>query len=402
MPSTRALQTHRPSSLRPVAARSQTLRRLASAPDRDRRGQHAGAAQAADALRTPGQALDARARADMEHQLGYDFSNVRVHTDEAAASASRGIGAVAYTAGTDIAFDTGRYSPHSPAGRALLAHELTHVAQQSHASPESAPQLAPAGGAAEHEADRAAAVVAGGGQLTGPVSAAGGAIQRASVGGVLGGIGLGVVGLVAAAGAAVGLELLFRGSRGLNQHEMGEAQKVFGKSLNYGAVRLAESTLMTIGGNIARTPGNTVYFPPGTLKELEAQEKTTPPPDVEKYKHYMHWLIHETTHTWQTQHGVSMWTKLRTAMKGHGSGPVYDYKGPDGLKKALAAGQHFVDFNTEQQASICADYWLAKYEGGDVSAFEPFIAEVKNGGMPVAPRPEFNDAPTPSGKTMMA
>jgi hypothetical protein len=209
------------------------------------------------------------------------------------------------------------------------------------------------------------------------------------------------VGAVGLAAAAVGLEMLFRGSRGLNDHEKGEAQKVFGTSLNFGAVRLAESTLMTIGGNIARTPGNTVYFPPGTLKSLEAQETATPA-DVNEYRRLMHWLIHETTHTWQTQHGVSMWTKLRTAMKGSGHGAVYDYKGPAGLQKALAAGQHFVDFNTEQQADICADYWLAKYDGGDVSAYEPFIAEVKNGGMPVAPRPEFNDAPTPSNKTMMA
>jgi hypothetical protein len=401
MLSTRTQQTQRSSSLRPVAARTQTLRRLSSAPDRDRRG-HGGATQAVEALRGPGRPLDARARVDLEHQFGYDFSNVRVHTDEPAARASRGIGAVAYTSGTDIAFDTGRYAPHSPAGRALLAHELTHVAQQSHASPEGAPVIAPAGDAAEHEADHTAAVVASGGQLTGPVSASGAAIQRASVGGVLGGIGLGIVGLVGLAAAAVGLEMLFRGSRGLNDHEKGEAQKVFGNSLNFGAVRLAESTLMTIGGNIARTPGNTVYFPPGTLKKLEAQEKTTPPPDVNEYRRLMHWLIHETTHTWQTQHGVSMWTKLRTAMRGSGHGAVYDYKGPDGLRKALAAGQHFVDFNTEQQADICADYWLAKYDGGDVSAYLPFIAEVKNGGMPVAPRPEFNDAPMPSGETMMA
>jgi len=401
MLSTRILQTQRVSPLRPVAARSHTLRRLSGA--RDRRGSADGAAQAADALRTPGQPLDPRPRADMERQFGYDFSSVRVHTDETAARASRAIGALAYTAGTDIAFDAGRYAPHSAAGRALLAHELAHVAQQSHARAESAPVVAPEGGAAEREADSVAAVVASGGRLAGPVSAAGaGTIQRVSAGGVLAGVGIGLGSLVGLAAAAVGLERLFRGSRGLNDHEKGEAQKVFGTSLNYGAVRLAESTLMTIGGDIARTPGNTVYFPPGTLEQLEAQEKTMPPADVGEYRRLMHWLIHETTHTWQTQHGVSMWTKLRTAMRGKGHGAVYDYKGPDGLRKALAAGQHFVDFNTEQQADICADYWLAKYDGGDISAYEPFIAEVRNGGMPVAPRPALTDAPTPNGKTMMA
>ena len=401
MLSSRTQQTQRLSSLRPVAARSQTMRRLSSAPDRDRRGQHGGAAQAAEALRGPGQPLDVRARVDVEHQFGYDFSSVRVHTDETAARASRGIGAVAYTAGTDIAFDTGRYAPHSPAGRALLAHELAHVAQQSLASHESEPEIAPAGGATEHEADRVAAVVASGGQLAGAVSAAGGEIQR-SVGGVLGGIGLGIVGAVGLAAAAVGIELLARGSRGLNDHEKNEASKVFGASLNFGAVRLAESTLMTIGpGRPARTPGNTAYFPPGTLKQPEAQEKTSPPPDPGEYGRLMHWLIHEMTHTWQTQHGVSMWTKLKTALKG---ASVYVYDGESGLRKALADGKHFVDFNTEQQADICADYWAIRegYRSGDKGVYEPFIAEVKNGGLPVAPKPEYNDAPTPSGKTMMA
>ncbi|MEZ4612670.1 MAG: DUF4157 domain-containing protein [Caldilineaceae bacterium] len=36
-----------------------------------------------------------------------------------------------YTLGRDIVFAPGRYSPHTPAGRTLLAHELTHVVQQS-------------------------------------------------------------------------------------------------------------------------------------------------------------------------------------------------------------------------------------------------------------------------------
>lgn len=61
---------------------------------------------------------------------GHDFSGVRVHTDAKAAASARAIGALAYTAGNDIAFDTGRYAPDTSEGKNLLAHELTHVVQQ--------------------------------------------------------------------------------------------------------------------------------------------------------------------------------------------------------------------------------------------------------------------------------
>jgi hypothetical protein len=39
--------------------------------------------------------------------------------------------AVAFTVGSNIVFGPGRYSPATPQGQALLAHELTHVVQQS-------------------------------------------------------------------------------------------------------------------------------------------------------------------------------------------------------------------------------------------------------------------------------
>jgi hypothetical protein len=63
----------------------------------------------------------------------YDFSQVRIHTDGQAAESAAAIGALAYTAGRDIVFATGRYEPASEAGRRLLAHELAHVAQHGQA-----------------------------------------------------------------------------------------------------------------------------------------------------------------------------------------------------------------------------------------------------------------------------
>lgn len=61
----------------------------------------------------------------------YDFSTVRIHTDGKAAESARAVNALAYTVGNDIVFGAGQYRPESTAGQHLLAHELTHVAQQN-------------------------------------------------------------------------------------------------------------------------------------------------------------------------------------------------------------------------------------------------------------------------------
>jgi hypothetical protein len=78
-----------------------------------------------------GRPLDASARAYFEPRFGQDFSRVRVHTDEQAGASARSVNALAYTVGPDIVFGAGRYAPEAPEGRRLLAHELTHVVQQS-------------------------------------------------------------------------------------------------------------------------------------------------------------------------------------------------------------------------------------------------------------------------------
>jgi hypothetical protein len=133
-----------------------------------------------EVLRSPGQPLDAAARAFMEPRFGYDFSRVpaqggsllcklsigapdtayeheaeraastvmhaqversqslspqdfsqvRVHTDARAAQSALAISALAYTVGRDIVFAEGQYAPGTGSGRRLLAHELTHVIQQ--------------------------------------------------------------------------------------------------------------------------------------------------------------------------------------------------------------------------------------------------------------------------------
>jgi len=70
---------------------------------------------------------------DMTRRFGHDFSGVRVHTGADAAQSARAVNAHAYTVGHDIVFDSGRFAPESHEGRRLLAHELTHVVQQTQA-----------------------------------------------------------------------------------------------------------------------------------------------------------------------------------------------------------------------------------------------------------------------------
>jgi hypothetical protein len=97
--------------------------------------------------RGKGSRLDASTRAKFEGRFGVDLGNVRILTGDLAEEITRAHGAEALTLG-----DTGmilmrgssRYSPGSAAGQALLAHELTHVAQMRPAAiARSAPEAGP-------------------------------------------------------------------------------------------------------------------------------------------------------------------------------------------------------------------------------------------------------------------
>ena len=96
-----------------------------------------------DVLRSPGEKLDASTRAFFEPRLGCDLSAVRVHTGSTAASSAQSIGALAYTASSDLVFAPGNYAPHTNAGRRLLAHELAHVIQQRGAPVHESGNVAP-------------------------------------------------------------------------------------------------------------------------------------------------------------------------------------------------------------------------------------------------------------------
>ena len=94
-----------------------------------------------EVLRSPGEALDAPTRSLMESRFGRDFSQVRVHSDERAAESARSVNAAAYTVGDNVVFNSGQYASKTYEGRKLLAHELTHVVQQTSGTTQAAGDL---------------------------------------------------------------------------------------------------------------------------------------------------------------------------------------------------------------------------------------------------------------------
>jgi hypothetical protein len=68
-------------------------------------------------------------RTTMEDRFGADFSGVRVHPEDD--ETCHALNAEAFTHGRDIHLPSGKYQPGTFSGQRLLAHELTHVIQQT-------------------------------------------------------------------------------------------------------------------------------------------------------------------------------------------------------------------------------------------------------------------------------
>jgi hypothetical protein len=89
-----------------------------------------------------GQSLPVGTRESLEHRFGHDFSNVRIYTGEQASSIANDLNARALTIGEKIVFNRGQYVPGSRRGNRLLAHELTHVIQQTGNKRSKVPRIA--------------------------------------------------------------------------------------------------------------------------------------------------------------------------------------------------------------------------------------------------------------------
>jgi len=130
-----------------------------------------------------GQPLDGASRAYFGARFNRDFGDVRVHTGASAEKLTKSYGALAYTTGRDIVFADGRYSPASKDGKRLLAHELTHVVQQSgsgqvHHMPQPARAVGMPNDPLEREADSIAERIATGLPVETGIASAAPAIQR--------------------------------------------------------------------------------------------------------------------------------------------------------------------------------------------------------------------------------
>lgn len=121
-----------------------------------------------NALRGGGQPLPESVSAFFEPRFSTDFSRVRVHSGGAAEQSAREVNANAYTVGHNVVFGAGQFAPGTHEGRRLIAHELTHVVQQSRSA--AAVQRAPTP-AADPSAERAAAPIRPSEQLEAQVEA---------------------------------------------------------------------------------------------------------------------------------------------------------------------------------------------------------------------------------------
>ena len=83
-----------------------------------------------NATKGSGAPLQDDTRSSMESAFGADFSGVRVHTDQNSVQMNQDLRAQAFTHGSDVYFNQGKYNPGTTEGQKLLGHELTHVVQQ--------------------------------------------------------------------------------------------------------------------------------------------------------------------------------------------------------------------------------------------------------------------------------
>ncbi|MEJ2454125.1 MAG: DUF4157 domain-containing protein [Candidatus Thiodiazotropha sp.] len=85
--------------------------------------------------RDPGQSIPADLRRYLADRFGADLDHVRLHDNALAAAQARDVEARAFTFDNHVVFDQAGFQPRQMAGVSLLAHEISHVIQQSQSQP---------------------------------------------------------------------------------------------------------------------------------------------------------------------------------------------------------------------------------------------------------------------------
>lgn len=156
-------------------------------------------------------------------------------------------------------------------------------------------------------------------------------------------------------------ETIKPGTRKLTFVEEQEARTVFGDSISYQKVRIDENSLIawfrakrSKRSGLGVTAFSTINF--------NKKIKTTPG------NSHMKWLIHELAHVAQMEHVGSRYMIEASHARA-----------TEGYEYVLGAKPHFRNYNREQQASIAADYYIAKISGRSTAAYDPYIAELRAG-----------------------
>jgi hypothetical protein len=154
----------------------------------------------------------------------------------------------------------------------------------------------------------------------------------------------------------------------LTAEETALIQAVLGpNAMRYGEVRVAAGGLMDWvfkwNGNLAFTTWHTVNFPRDGRHS--------------RSNHAI--LIHELTHVYQYERVGSRYMSEAIHMLIKTKRDCYDYGGAEGLLQAKAAGKCYHAYNREQQAQIVQDYFMRRQRGAEVTAYEPFLVEVRAG-----------------------
>ena len=117
---------------------------LSLSPQVERARELEGFTRKLDHLFKPGEPLDVTTKRRMETFFGYDLGEVHIHRGQEAEEASRRLGARAFTFRGHIFGTRQNLDTQTSEGRGLLAHELTHVIQQT--QPRQIPQGQPVSG----------------------------------------------------------------------------------------------------------------------------------------------------------------------------------------------------------------------------------------------------------------
>jgi Domain of unknown function (DUF4157) len=386
---------------------------------------------ATDLERAPagGKPLPAELRSWLEPRFGYDFGNVRIHTDARSAEAAASIGARAFTRQQDIVFGPGAFAPQTEEGQWLIAHELTHVAQQgaarydTYSGPVQPVSAMPAGTVqASFFGSIWSGIKAVGSAIGSAIEWVGNRIVDATTWAftllpelprrlwhigetLIRGLG-GIISFLPQAIAAIA-----QGGMGGLVHFLWERAKAGGAWILtavsrlfdlIGGPELAEFVMHAFSKTTLLTPdeitaGEEVLGTDairwdqvrvaegGFLNAVFALNKgraftsfhTINIPSTGPHSRtHREIMVHEMTHVYQYERAGSVY--LGQAI--HAQATIgYGYGGAAGLRTAQATGKHYRDFNREQQAQIAQDFYAQGADPVALPDYAPFIAELKAG-----------------------